>query len=418
MKDSGLLFKRITGFILTLVFTVTSSFSEADEKSIVKKYKGELNIVGLEDAIKSAKEYMIKNCLDKGQFVYKNHLETDSRNRKYNILRHAGAIYALSVCYKVLPDSETKNVLKRAGEYLCGHIKEIDSSKNAIFSHWSESSEFGENQAKLGGSGLGLIAFTNLNDIVPGVVPENTLQKLAEFILYMQEPDGRFFSKYIRNYGKSGNFVSLYYPGEAMLGLMFLFERDNNRKWLDSAIKGMLFLAKERKGDKNPPEDHWAMLASRKILKYWDKTQNFTLDDKKLIIDHIRQIAVSLYKYQALKTGNQLLDGSFVPDGRVCPSATRLEGLLAILEIPEVENKLKDEIGLRCEVGIKFLLNSQLKKGQLKGGFPRAVIMYKGNTPAELKFNARAGEIRIDYVQHSLSALVQYYNMLQGKKSF
>lgn len=53
---------------------------------------------------------------------------------------------------------------------------------------------------------------------------------------------------------------------------------------------------------------------------------------------------------------------------------------------------------------MNFLLIAQLTEGRYAGGIPRAVGRF-GN---DRKFNRRHREIRIDYVQHALSAMIQY----------
>jgi hypothetical protein len=63
---------------------------------------------------------------------------------------------------------------------------------------------------------------------------------------------------------------------------------------------------------------------------------------------------------------------------------------------------------------INFLIEAQIIDGPLAGGFPMAIRPLPEDHPlATESFNARAGEIRIDYVQHALSALIQFEALLQ-----
>ena len=61
--------------------------------------------------------------------------------------------------------------------------------------------------------------------------------------------------------------------------------------------------------------------------------------------------------------------------------------------------------------GIAFLLNAQIKEGPFAGAFPRSVGRLNQNTPEAKEFNNRATEVRIDYVQHALSAMIQYLRL-------
>ena len=92
------------------------------------------------------------------------------------------------------------------------------------------------------------------------------------------------------------------------------------------------------------------------------------------------------------------------------PCVTRLERLLAALYIlPEEQEDLKNSIKLASKEGINFLLKSQVSGGKHNGGFPRSIF---GSPAYEVvssnKRDSRSTEIRVDYVQHALSALLQY----------
>ena len=59
--------------------------------------------------------------------------------------------------------------------------------------------------------------------------------------------------------------------------------------------------------------------------------------------------------------------------------------------------------------GMQFLLRSQIQIGEHAGGIPRAIHTLPEDHPQFKKsFNRRATEVRIDYVQHALSAMLQY----------
>ena len=75
------------------------------------------------------------------------------------------------------------------------------------------------------------------------------------------------------------------------------------------------------------------------------------------------------------------LIGAFIEDGRTTPTATRLEALLAALKIiPDRETRLRERISMCIERGVQFLVN----------------------TPVQ------TGDMQIDHVQHTLSAMIQY----------
>ena len=89
---------------------------------------------------------------------------------------------------------------------------------------------------------------------------------------------------------------------------------------------------------------------------------------------------------------------------------TRLEGLLAALTfLPDEQRVFRRKIKSIVSNGISFLLRSQVSSGKYVGGIPRAIGKLPSIHPSySEKFNKRATEIRIDYVQHALNAMIQY----------
>ena len=102
--------------------------------------------------------------------------------------------------------------------------------------------------------------------------------------------------------------------------------------------------------------------------------------------------------------------GGFTVDGRTTPTAIRLEGLLAALDfLPADYSELRKQMIAAINEGLPFLLRSQIRSGEHAGGIPRAIQILPEEHPQFKKsFNRRATEVRIDYVQHALSAMLEY----------
>ena len=191
-------------------------------------------------------------------------------DRSYNILRHAGTIYALANSYSVYKNKKSLTTLMDASKYLkacC--VRPVDG--NDILGVWSLKSinkSMPYDKLKLGGTGLGLVALLSVEKIKPGTTSADTLKKLGNFILYLQKDDGSFYSRYIPStVGRDDSWTSLYYPGEAALGLVMLYEYDPQPKWFDHALKVLTYLSESRKNSVNVPPDHWALLATAKIIE-------------------------------------------------------------------------------------------------------------------------------------------------------
>jgi hypothetical protein len=202
---------------------------------------------------------------------------------------------------------------------------------------------------------------------------------------------------------------SLYYPGEAALGLIDLYELDHSRQWLQAAAKGLSYLSKSRQGARDIPDDHWALIATADLLPHYDRAASPASRDE--LIQHASDICRAMLAEQVTTGDDPRLVGGFTADGRTTPTATRLEGLLAALEfLPREDAELRKRIEVAVKLGVEFLLRAQIKTGPFAGGIPGVV---PGRTSVVVKAAARESEVRIDYVQHALCAWLRYENMFQ-----
>lgn len=372
--------------------------------------------IQLNQSIHLAANYLLNNCDETGKFTYRINTNPNiSINNKYNLLRHAGSLYALTMYEQRYPNGKTRYTLVRGAQFLHQMIAPLSIPQD-ILAVWSDPKITGSNsplQAKLGGTGLGLVALASIEPIKPGTTPLKTLKKMGHFLLFMQKEDGSFSSKYVPSQGgKNDKWTSLYYPGEAALGLLMLYEQDPSPLWITGAVKALTYLAKIRAGKKIVEADHWALLATSKLLQInnRDLTQLKSIE-KSTLLQHARQVAESILATKAKLPKTSIKYGSFMADGRTTPTATRLEGLLATLTFLPQENKLlRDRITTAVTEGLSFLLQTQIRVGKYAGGMPRAIVP---TFPAQYSsvnksFSPRATEVRIDYVQHALSAMIQF----------
>ena len=379
-------------------------------------------------SIHLAADYLVKRCNHNGKFLYRINLNPDATlTPKYNFLRHAGAIYALGQYEGAYPNTASLQAMKRAALFLKkASIDPIPEKfapvpvRNDLLAVWSIPAVTGSGkpiQAKLGGTGLGLVALVSLENIAPGTTPLDYLRQMGNFIVFMQKKDGSFYSKFYPHHGgKNDQWTSLYYPGEAALGLIMLYELDPDPQWLQAAANAIAYLARLRKGRSQVAADHWALLATARLLPMYDRCRQPL--PRAAIVNHAVQICESILKTAAHYPETSLSHGCLTDDGRTTPTAIRLEGLLAALDIIPDENKnLKKQMVISSHEGIGFLLRSQIQSGEYAGAIPRAIrLLPEGHAKFTKSFNQRATEVRIDYVQHALSAMLQYQQLFFSKK--
>ncbi len=366
----------------------------------------------VEDAIIAAAGYLVRACKDDGSFVYCVNLNPEVTPRPgYNLLRHAGAMYALAMFQEWRPDPRVLSALTRAAGYLRTHIGPFPGN-DEILAVWStpEMTLSGSPlQAKLGGTALALAALVGLEGLEAGTAPLSELRGLARFLIFMQREDGLFCSKFVPSAGREQcRWESLYYPGEAALALSMLYSIDPDPRWYEASEKALMYLAKERSTQSAVPADHWALLATADLLSNTRTSEGMASSEA--LRDHARRVCESILDAAHPTPAGFPLQGSFLADGRTTPTATRLEGLIAALEVlPGEDVELRRRIERVADEGIGFLLRAQVREGPYRGGIPRAIHPPASAEPAgDRTLNRRVTEIRIDYVQHALSAMIQY----------
>ena len=209
----------------------------------------------------------------------------------YNLLRHAGTIYALATVKENFPDSTIDRAIIRTAGWLKNQIGPLYKNNDSIKALWTSSLEIshGINEAKLGGAGLGLVALVKAREVNSSLIDVEELEKLAAFVEFMQKPDGSFHSKWEQGKGV-GSFHSLYYPGEACLGLMMLHQHTHNPRWFRVALKAMKYLALSRQSQTTTEvlPDHWALISTRELMK----SPLILEHDKQILLRHAQKVSL------------------------------------------------------------------------------------------------------------------------------
>jgi len=365
----------------------------------------------LHEAIDRAAAYLVRACREDGKFVYRVNLDPDvTPEPKYNMLRHAGTIYALGMAQQWRADRSIEAAMVRAAGFLKRRAIGPVPQQDPMLAVWSDPRLTGNDgplQAKLGGTGLGLVALLSVERVRPGFTSPDELRKLGRFLVWMQKEDGSFYSKHLPDGpGRDDRWTSLYYPGEAALGLLLLYENDPSPVWAKAAAKAVAYLARRRRDRVRVEADHWALLATARLFSLAE--EHALVIDRAAALRHAVQVCEAILDEKPRYAASRQTAGCLTADGRTCPTATRLEGLLAALRfLPPEHAALRARIGPALHEGIAFLVRAQVKDGPHSGAIPRAA---EPRGPGD----ERATEVRIDYVQHALSAMIQYDRLLRA----
>ena len=365
----------------------------------------------LHQAIDRQARHLLRACLADGSFRQnQNTVANPKFDRRFEVLRHLGAIYALDQYERWRPDPRIRETSLRAGEFLkANYIAPIPGEAH-LLAVWSRS-EFnllGEpDQIKLGWVGLGLVALLCLERQHPGFTPLVELRAMGEFLRWGQNADGSFRTLFepARGSWKKG-WKSTDYPGQAAFALLMMHALDPSPEWLKSAANGIAYLVRTREHKPGVRSDYWALMATARLLSLLDESET---DVSRIgLVAHARRICEHILGQQVRRSTRPELNGGFNSNGRTEPTAKRLQGLLAARSFMEKEDPQFDEwLRAATSDGIDFLVRACLRDGSRLGAMTRS-IRPQVDDAVSRQYGRRAREIRIDYVQHAMSAMLQY----------
>lgn len=348
-------------------------------------------------AARQAGQYLRRSVLADGSFIYRYLPGSAEVADDYNLVRHAGTVYAMLELYEIDKNPELLTSAQLAIDYLLEHVRDYGNSLGEM------SVLVSGKTIKLGGVALTVVALAKYTEVTLERKYLPVMARLANYIRDSQLDDGSFISQ---RYYPVGNvrkdFTSQYYPGEAMLALLRLYALEPDQTWLDTVEKAAHYLIKVRDnatGTFDLVHDHWLLYALNELYRY---------QPKYLYLTHALRITRAITLSQNQDTANGDYVGSYYLPPRSTPTATRTEGLLAAYRMARDADRLLDAEQMRETIdrGIGFQLRTQIgpekamyfeDPQQALGGFHKSFEDY---------------EIRIDYVQHNLSAILGYYQLL------
>lgn len=347
-------------------------------------------------------DYLIQAVKEDGSFVYEYNPKSDTEENSYNILRHGGTTYSMLELYRVTSDLELLGASKKALTYLEEQIEPCyETTQDALCVVES-------NYTKVGGNGLAILAMVEYQKATGDEQYLETAQALARRLQEVQQQDGHFEPhKQHNTTGEPESFVSEYYPGEAIFALTRLYSIDENEAWLDTAENNINYLIHVRDEGKSTNQlihDHWLLYGLNEFYRFRQDSEHFT---------HAMNIATAITDQQ--RTDLSTLEdpawlGSFYTPPRSTPTATRMEGLTAAYQLandynePEMATKIQTAIDL----GIQFTQQTQCTAETAEN------FKNPERTLGGFHESLTGTAIRIDYVQHNISALLGAREVLFG----
>jgi hypothetical protein len=349
---------------------------------------GNIDKLRLMTAARLGGDYLVRHQRPDGSFNYwydplSEAVSTDG----YNILRHAGTTVSLLDLHAAIGEQRYLESARKALLHLQTRFRKAKGGAVYVLDL--------DGKAKLGANGLALIGLARylLQAERPQKGFSEDAPRLAKMILSLQRPDGSFESYHrIKGDEPSGS-VSLYYPGEAMLGLLSLYKLNGDGSLLGAVRRGADYLIKAQQGSSERPLDAWFM----QVLEILHQ-----LSAEERYARHTLALAEVMMagQYDA-KAGDQKAGGFGPGEPRAAQAASRAEGLLAAYRLSRV-------VGDSRAAGIAAVLKASVRF-QLSQQYSSANSEFLANplrAAGGFRESPTSGRVRIDFVQHNISALL------------
>ncbi len=371
---------------------------------------GELTPELLRERCDLGADYLVRHIRRNAKYDYAWDARGGKRGRGYNLLRHAGTTYSVFQVYNHTGREEHYEGAVYALEYLRDRraYAEVEPTSRCFEVEGNLAKP--ENcKIKLGGAGLTLLALVEQAKARPDDAEWEWMHCLAEHIVSQTDERGDMASFYTDG-GKYkwSDHRSIYYPGEALLGLVRLYEIDPDPRWQECAVRAADFLVHERWKvlglELQIPPDAWLIQALEVLYRQ--------VPDR-AYADYAFDIGEVLTRYQMV-TDNVPAD---VRGGRVSgtfpqviSTGSRGEGMSAAAKLERTERPGETYYLDRLQANSTYGLRNQYTP-EILLGLRRPDLALGGfrNTPDEQ-------EIRIDGVQHNLSGLLGLLDLLEEER--
>lgn len=342
---------------------------------------------------------LIEHIQPTGRFLYEydplHHKK--SGILKYNIVNHTGCVYALARLYnaskerlfieKGLPPIEF--ILRNFGPPL------LEPDLLSVRKH---------QVAELGSSALFLLALCELPDELFERLQPNRINRLAQYIVEMQQENGFFYNQYWEKLFDH-QFMEPYpvYQGQALLSLIRYFRRNPNQEWLEASKKAADAQIAQFERTGNP--ESWTIQGLAEL---------YELDKEPKLANAVFKMADTILQHQYLSEKVPYLDyfGGFdnIRPPRTISVATRTEALVAAWRLAHTLGVDSEKYENAILASASFLLLNQYRKDNT----------YFCAVPKDAQGGFRGGLIdpiiRIDYNEYAILALTSAFDVVYSKE--
>jgi hypothetical protein len=353
----------------------------------------------------AAARYLARGVDPTGHFRYLVDAPSNRTLPGYDWPRHAGATYFLAQASALSSDAEVRGAaLRAAGLLRDGALVECGDRRCVGSGHLVD----------LGSAALAALAFAEIARTGLDPAYAAPARDLAAFLRSQQRPDGEFMHMYDREARRPIDVQYIYYSGEAALALVHAHALLGDPRDLEAATRALdrlvgpgwaFFGSRYYFG-----EEHWTCQAMADV---WERAPN-----PRALDFCLRWQSFNRRLQYGPDDGPFDADGAFgfgpVVTPRFTPVASRTEAAIATLAAARQAGvSVAERTALEAQVrrSVALLLRHQLGSS---AAVPAYLLADPDAVDGAMPGSVVDWRLRIDYAQHTGSALVRWLNLDGG----
>ncbi|MEE9525348.1 MAG: hypothetical protein V3V78_01955 [Candidatus Woesearchaeota archaeon] len=322
-------------------------------------------------SIKLGGEWFLNN--QDGDFIYYQYYPFERRHSsKQQRLREMGALWSISKLADFLNDTRYTKLADKGFRYFEGYF-EYDEENDLYFV------DITPEKIKLGYNAFVILTLLEIEH------PKKDfyLEKFANGIIYMQNNDGKLRTFFYSDRDTGTD----YYPGEALLALMSLYEYTKDDKYLETVQKAFPYYVEYFRDDKNTAFVPWQTRAYHKLYQITEDKEvlDFIFEMNDYVLDEYSpEEHCSIFEFDSIV------------------AAVHMEGVNKAYDLAK---KTNDKERADCyanfiKEGSEFILTLQITEGKKE-----AIGGFLGSPDSE--------SMRVDRNQHAVLLLMDAYELLK-----
>ncbi|MHA1728154.1 MAG: hypothetical protein ACTSWY_05430 [Promethearchaeota archaeon] len=355
-----------------------------------------------------AGDWLVQSIESSGKFKYLYYIETDTYSDDYSYLRHWGTAYSLIYLYNQTGDIKYRDAAVKTFDWGLQYYYEFTYNSSIGFLYYG-------GQSNTGGAALALMALTTYKSSVNNTDSENYekydeyIYKLANFLLWAQQPEGWIRSYHIR-YGDYNDWTNTtFYPSESMLALSLLYKLTRNETYADALSKAYNFYSELSLFN-------WKQSA----FMPWTSSAFSEL----FYLTHNQSYAQYVFDLCDWKIGYQWQTDQFDECGvnkkggfhtnPTVGTSSSLEGIGDAFHVAQILNDTEhlESYNKSLVLGMEYLLSLQVRREECEIwnlSCPQRVFGGFRGCYCTCDYNM---SLRNDYTQHSLSAMIKMWKYM------